>query len=645
MILVRPDGRRLEIHAPGKSLGEVLQNEDPELATEIVGARTNGTYVDLYYRLPEDDGVELELLTLESEGAQWLYRHSMSHVLAQAVKRLFPEAKLAIGPPIDEGFYYDFDVPEPFTPDDLERISQEMERIIEEDHPFERIEVPRDEAEEMLEEMDEPYKLEILDDLEGDETISFYRDGEFIDLCRGPHAKTTGQVRHFKLLDAAGAYWRGDENNKMLQRIYGTAFPNEGELKEFLKRREEAARRDHRRLGRELELFQMDEEVGPGLVFWQPKGVVVRRELETFEVEEHLKRGYQYVATPHIGKAQLWETSGHLSYYRENMFRVDVEGQEYFVKPMNCPFHIKIYNSRTRSYRELPLKIAEYGTVYRNERSGVLHGLLRVRMITQDDAHIFCAPDQAEEAVSEVLDLALHILGSLGFKDYEVCLSVRDPENLREYAGDDEDWRKAEAALVNVLHARDLEFERMEGEAQFYGPKIDVHVRDAIGRLWQLSTIQFDFVLPERFECEYVAEDGRAHRPYIIHRALFGALERFFGILIEHYAGAFPVWLAPVQVTVLPIAERHLPYAESVLGRLKAEGIRAELSYSQHKTLSYRIRDAQVQKIPYMLVVGDREQEGNEVALRLRTEDDLGPWKLDDFITFVKAKIASKEEL
>ncbi|OGF52983.1 MAG: threonine--tRNA ligase [Candidatus Fraserbacteria bacterium RBG_16_55_9] len=644
MILKLPDGRRLEVNETwrsAKTLGEALQVLDPKLAKKVIGARRNGEYVDLYFRLPSEDG-QLELLALEDEGAQWLYRHSMAHVMAQAVKRLFPEAKLAIGPPIEEGFYYDFDVPEPFKPEDLEKIAQEMQKVVKENHSFERMEVSRQEAMKMIKEMKEPYKLEILNELEEGEQISFYKDGEFVDLCRGPHVPSSGLVKYFQLLEIAGAYWRGDEKNKMLQRIYGTAFAKKEDLEVFLKRREEAARRDHRRLGRELELFSMEEEVGPGLIFWHPKGMTVRRELEKFEVEEHLKRGYQYVATPHLGKAKLWEISGHLSYYRENMFRVEVEGQEYFVKPMNCPFHIMMYKSKTRSYRDLPLKLAEYGTVYRNERSGVLHGLLRVRMITQDDAHIFCAPDQAQGMVAEVVDLAFHILGTLGFKDYEISLSVRDPENLSKYGGTDEDWQKAEAALEAVLKAKGLPYKRMEGEAQFYGPKIDVHVKDAIGRLWQLTTVQLDFVLPERFDCKYAADDGREHRPYIIHRALFGALERFFGILIEHYAGAFPVWLAPVQVAILPIADRHLDYAQSVQEKLKAAGIRSELSYSKHKTLSYRVRDAQLQKIPYMLVMGDKEVESSSVAVRLRTGEDLGPQKPEAFIEELARKVAER---
>ncbi len=659
MILKLPDGRRLEVPrsrlSPDASLRDLLQHAelglDPKLAKKVIGARVRGSgsreeqYVDLYYKLPKDDALELELLTLESPGAEWLYRHSLAHVLAQAVKRLFPGAKLAIGPPIEEGFYYDFDVPEPFTPEDLQRIEQEMKKIVKENHPFERVEVSREEARRMLEEADEPYKLEILDELKEDETVSFYKDGEFVDLCRGPHAPRTGAVKHFKLLDVAGAYWRGDESRKMLQRIYGTAFYKKEDLEAFLKQREEAAKRDHRKLGRQLELFSIEENVGPGLVFWHPKGVIVRQILEEFEREEHLKRGYQYVITPHLGKAQLWETSGHLAYYRENMFKVDIEGQEYFVKPMNCPFHIMIYKSKTRSYRELPFKLAEYGTVYRNERSGVLHGLLRVRMITQDDAHIFCAPEQAEDVVAEVVELAFSILGTLGFKEYEIYLSVRDPENLSKYAGTDEDWERAESALEAVLHEKGLPYKRMEGEAQFYGPKIDVHARDAIGRLWQLTTVQFDFVLPERFDCTYIAEDGREHRPYIIHRAILGSLERFFGILIEHYAGAFPLWLAPVQVAILPIADRHLGYAQQVLAKLQEAGIRAELSYSQHKTLSYRVRDAQLRKVPYMLVVGDREAEEGTVAVRLRTEEDLGPQPLEKLIETLEQKIAERAEL
>ena len=643
MQLVTPDGHRLDVHAPGEPLGKVLSNEDPDLKGQVVGAKFDGTVVDLTYRLPEDEDQELQLLTLEDDDAKWLYRHSMAHVLAQAVKRLYPDAKLAIGPPIEEGFYYDFDVEEPFTPEDLERISEEMERIIKEKHQFRRFELPRDEAREKLEEMGEPYKLEILDELEDDETISFYQDGEFVDLCRGPHAKHTGQVKHFKILDNAGAYWRGDETKRMLQRIYGTAFYRAEDLEAFLKRREEAAKRDHRRLGRELDLFSTkSDSVGGGLVLWHPKGALVRHLIEEYCKTVHLEGKYDFVYTPHIGKADLWEKSGHLGFYAENMYApVDIEGQKYYLKPMNCPFHIEIFRSQTRSYRDLPLRFAEWGTVYRFERSGVLHGLTRVRGFTQDDAHLFCRPDQMPAEIDRVIKFSLDLLKDFGFTQFQLYLSTRPEERV----GDESDWDESEKALEDALERSGLPYEVFEGDGAFYGPKIDIYVKDALDRPWQLSTIQFDFNLPERFDIHYIGEDGREHRPYMVHRALLGSIERFFGVYLEHCAGAFPVWLAPVQVSVLPIAERHVDYANRVLERLEAEGLRAEMNYSDHKTLSYRVRDAQMKKIPYMLVMGDREVENEQVSLRLRTEEDKGAQSLDQFIEFVNEKVASKADL
>ncbi|MFB6286476.1 MAG: threonine--tRNA ligase [Candidatus Bipolaricaulia bacterium] len=643
MQLVTPDGHRLDVHAPGEPLGKVLSDEDPDLKGQVVGGKFNGTVVDLTYRLPEDEDQELQLLTLEDDDAKWLYRHSMAHVLAQAVKRLYPEAKLAIGPPIEEGFYYDFDVEEPFTPDDLERIAEEMQTIIKEKHQFRRFELPRDEARKKLEELDEPYKLEILDDLEDDDTVSFYQDGEFVDLCRGPHAKHTGQVKHFKILDNAGAYWRGDEENVMLQRIYGTAFYKQEDLEAFLKRREEAAKRDHRRLGRELDLFSTkSESVGGGLVLWHPKGALVRHLIEDYCKTVHLEGGYDFVYTPHIGRSDLWEKSGHLDFYGDNMYApVDIEGQQYYLKPMNCPFHIEIFRSQTRSYRDLPLRFAEWGTVYRFERSGVLHGLTRVRGFTQDDAHLFCRPDQMPAEIDRVINFSIDLLKDFGFKQFQLYLSTRPEERV----GQESDWDDSEKALEDALQRSGMPYEVFEGDGAFYGPKIDIYVKDALDRPWQLSTIQFDFNLPERFDIHYVGEDGREHRPYMVHRALLGSIERFFGVYLEHCAGAFPVWLAPVQVSVLPIAERHVDYANQVLERLEAEGLRAEMNYSDHKTLSYRVRDAQMKKIPYMLVVGDREVENEEVSLRLRTEEDLGAQSLDEVIDFVHGKVQSKADL
>jgi threonyl-tRNA synthetase len=638
MVNIRfPDGREVQAEG-GRPLKEILAELQPR-AKSIIGAKLDGELIDLHQAVP--DGAEVELVPIDSPEAREIYRHSLSHILAQAVKRLIPEAKLAIGPAIEDGFYYDFDLPESLSHEDLEKIAKEMERIIREDHPFERLEVPKDEARRIFSEKGEQYKLELLDEIP-DEEVSLYKDGEFLDLCRGPHMLRTGQVRHFKLLEVAGAYWRGDERNKMLQRVYGTAFYRKEELEAYLKQLEEAAKRDHRRLGRELDLFNTYDEGGTGLIYWHPKGARVRLTIEDFWRAEHLKNGYELVYTPHIGRARLWEKSGHLDFYRENMYApIDIEGQEYFLKPMNCPFHILIYKSQPRSYRDLPLRWAELGTVYRYERSGVLHGLLRVRGFTQDDAHIFCRPDQVEDEILRVLDFSLYMLEAFGFKEYELSLSVRDPATPEKYAGSSENWELAEGALARALEQRGFPYTRMEGEAVFYGPKIDIKVKDAIGRSWQLSTIQFDFNLPERFDLTFMGEDSREHRPYMIHRALLGSLERFLGILIEHYAGAFPVWLAPVQAAVFPVIEKNSAYAERVVARLREAGLRAEV-HGGGRTLSYRIRQAQLQKIPYMLVVGDREEAEGQVALRLRTGEDLGPKPLEEFIAFAQEKVAAR---
>ncbi|MCR4404697.1 MAG: threonine--tRNA ligase [Candidatus Acetothermia bacterium] len=641
MIIKLPDGRSLQARG-GRPLKELLAELEPRAKSIIIGAKLDGELIDLHRAVP--DGARVELIPIDSPEAREIYRHSLSHILAQAVKRLIPEAKLAIGPAIEDGFYYDFDLPASLSHEDLEKISKEMERIIRENHPFERLEVSKEEARRIFAERGEAYKLELLEGIP-DEEVSLYKDGEFLDLCRGPHMLSTGQVKHFKLLEVAGAYWRGDERNKMLQRVYGTAFYKREELESYLKQLEEAAKRDHRRLGRELDLFNTYDEGGTGLIYWHPKGARVRLIIEDFWRAEHLKNGYELIYTPHIGRARLWEKSGHLDFYRENMYApIDIEGQEYYLKPMNCPFHILIYKSQPRSYRDLPLRWAELGTVYRYERSGVLHGLLRVRGFTQDDAHIFCRPDQVEDEILKVLDFSLYMLEAFGFKEYELILSVRDPATPEKYAGSEESWELAEGALARALERRGFPYTRMEGEAVFYGPKIDIKVKDAIGRSWQLSTIQFDFNLPERFDLTFMGEDSREHRPYMIHRALLGSLERFLGILIEHYAGAFPVWLAPVQAAVLPVIEKNSAYAERVVARLREAGLRAEL-HGGGKTLSYRIRQAQLQKVPYMLVVGDREEAEGQVAPRLRTGEDLGKKPLEEFISFVRERVASRAEI
>ncbi|MEW6106556.1 MAG: threonine--tRNA ligase [Bacillota bacterium] len=587
----------------------------------------------------KDAKVSVDLGT--DEGREIL-RHSTAHVLAQAVKRLFPEVKLAIGPAIENGFYYDFDKPEPFTLDDLGRIEEEMRKIVTEDLPIVREEISRDEAVQLFQKLDEPYKLELIEDLPEEEVVSIYRQGEFVDLCRGPHLASTGQLRAFKLLSVAGAYWRGDEKRKMLQRIYGTAFPSEAELQAHLHVLEEAEKRDHRKLGKELDLFSLHEEAGAGLVYWHPKGAIIRKVIEDFWREEHLKRGYQLVYSPHIARRDLWEMSGHWGWYRENMYSpIDIDGVEYLLKPMNCPFHILMYKTRTRSYRDLPIRWAELGTVYRYERSGVLHGMLRVRGFTQDDAHLFMRPDQLEDELVGVLDLVQFMMTSFGYKDYDMELSVRDPANKEKYVGPDDVWNMAEGALVAALERKGLPYTRMEGEAKFYGPAIDVKVKDALGRGWQGPTIQVDFNLPERFDLEYVGEDNAPHRPVMIHRTVLGSMERFVAGLVEHYAGAFPVWLAPVQVRVIPIADRHIDYARKVASELMEAKVRVEVDDRSEK-MGYKIREAQLEKVPYMLVAGDREAEQGTVSVRSRSEGDLGPMALADFKARLMREIEQK---
>jgi threonyl-tRNA synthetase len=560
-------------------------------------------------------------------------RHSAAHVMAQAVLEMFPDGKVAIGPPIEEGFYYDFDLPRPLTPEDLEVLEKRMREIISGDFEFEKKILEADEARQLF--ADQPYKLELIDGLEQggfDEygepleekpEISIYTQDQFVDLCRGPHVAKTGMINPdaIKLLTVAGAYWRGDEARPMLQRIYGTAWESADELEQHLWKLDEARKRDHRRLGRDLDLFSVSEEVGAGLILWHPKGGMVRKLAEDYCREEHELGGYEFVYSPHIGKANLWQTSGHLDWYKENMYSpLDIEGQEFYLKPMNCPFHVQIYKSRTRSYRDLPLRFAEWGTVYRYERSGVLHGLLRVRGFTQDDAHLFVRPDQMPQEIDRVLDFSLHILRAFGFKEFQAYLATRNPEKA---AGTAEQWEAPTNALRNALERADISYQVDEGEATFYGPKIDLKVRDALGREWQLTTIQFDFTLPERFDLVFIGEDGQEHRPYMIHRALLGSMERFMGVLIEHFAGAFPVWLAPVQAVLIPIADRHHEYAQKVAGILGEAGLRIELDQRSER-MNAKIRDAQNQKIPYMLVIGDRELEAESVSVRLRSEENLG---------------------
>ncbi len=584
------------------------------------------------------------------ESALYRIRHSTAHIMAQAVLEKFPDAKIAIGPAIDDGFYYDFDLPRALTPEDLESIEKRMRGIIQSKVKFERRVVSADEAKALFK--DQPFKLELIEGLEEgkldddgnpvDEKpeISLYTQGGFTDLCRGPHVDLSTQINPaaIKLMSVAGAYWRGDEKRPMLQRIYGTAWGSPDELKSYLWRMEEAKKRDHRKIGHDLDLFSVVDEIGAGLILWHPKGGKIRKLIENFWTEEHEANGYDFVYTPHIGKAQLWETSGHLGFYKENMYSpVDIEGQQYYLKPMNCPFHVYIYKSSLRSYRELPLRYAEEGTVYRYERSGVMHGLMRVRGFTQDDAHHFCRPDQMPEEIDFVLDFSLHILRSFGFSDIQAYLSTKPEKSV----GEPERWQAAEAALEASLKRSSLDYQVDPGGGAFYGPKIDLKVKDAIGREWQLSTIQFDFNLAERFDLTYIGEDGQPHQPYMVHRALLGSLERFFGVLIEHYAGAFPVWLSPVQAALVPIADRHIEYAKNVAAQLRKAGLRVMVD-ERSERMNAKIRDAQNQKIPYMLVMGDQEMENNQVALRLRNNQNLGAMSLEDFLVRAKDDIYRK---
>ncbi len=577
-------------------------------------------------------------------------RHSAAHVMAQAVLEKFPGAKIAIGPAIEDGFYYDFDLPRPLTPQDLDEIENRMREIIKGNYSFHCQVTSAEEARHLF--GDQPYKLELIEGLEKggfDENgeplaekpvISLYTHDGFTDLCRGPHVENTREINPdaIKLLNVAGAYWRGDEHRPMLQRIYGTAWNTPEELKDYLWKLEEAKKRDHRRLGRELDLFSIEDEIGGGLVLWHPKGGIMRKTIEDFWNEQHEQSGYDFVYTPHIGRAQLWETSGHLGFYKENMYApIDIEGQQYYLKPMNCPFHLYIYKSHLRSYRDLPLRYAENGTVYRYERSGVLHGLLRVRGFTQDDAHHFCRPDQMPAEIDFALNFSLNMLRAFGLRDFIAYLSTR-PEHA---VGEPQQWADATAALEASLQRSGLPYEIDEGGGAFYGPKIDLKVRDALGREWQLSTIQFDFNEPERFDLTYIGEDGQPHRPYMVHRALLGSMERFFAVLIEHYAGAFPVWLSPVQAMLIPIADRHVAYAQEVAARLKAAALRVQVDDGSER-MQAKIRNALTQKIPYLLVIGDKEVEQGAVALRLRSGENPGPMKVEEFVERAKGEVERK---
>ncbi len=601
-------------------------------------AKVEGELKDLSAVIDLEPAGSLKLLTFEDAEGKQAYWHSTSHVMAQAVQSLYPETKLGIGPAIEEGFYYDFDKKEPFTPDDLQKIEKRMQEIIKEDLPFERQELAKSEALKLFEGKGEKFKVELITELESDK-VSIYRQGDFVDLCRGPHLFSAGAIKSFKLMQIAGAYWRGDEKNPMLQRIYGISFPSQEELEEYLSKLEEAKRRDHRKLGRELDLYNIYEEAGGGLVFWHPKGALIRRLIEEFWVKEHYKDGYELLYTPHIAKLDLWRTSGHTDFYSENMYSpMKIDQDEYEIKPMNCPFHILAYKSKRRSYRELPIRWAELGTVYRYERSGVLHGLIRVRGFTQDDAHIFCQLEQLEKEILRLLDFSLFFLQSFGFKEYEVYLATRPAK----YIGDLQTWEKATEALSQALQKRALPFKMDEGGGAFYGPKIDIKIKDVLGRAHQCTTLQFDFNLPERFDLHYVAADGSFQRPIMIHRALLGSLERFFGLLIEHYAGAFPLWLSPVQIALLPLTQDQHGYALALKEKLLEKELRVKID-DRNEKINLKIREAELEKVPYMFVLGKREEESKTVSVRRHGEGDLGGFDLEKIIDKIVQEVNSKQ--
>jgi len=653
IVVTLNDGGRYEFPSGVTVLG-VLEVVDPAAKKETIGASVNGRLVDLS-SLIEQEALVKFITATSPEGLSML-RHSAAHLMAAAVQQLLPGSQFAIGPAIQDGFYYDIEPPRPLTPDDLPVIEAKMRELSEQRLPFARLEVPLEEAIAKATILNQPYKVELLQTIQdrmmactkaveqdelahevdpAAERVSFYTTGDFIDLCRGPHVPDTSVIRFFRLTHLAGAYWRGDERRPMLTRIYGIAFPTQDALDAHLLLLEEAKRRDHRRLGRELDLFSMDDEVGSGLILWHPKGALVRKLIEDLWRQEHLNNGYDLVSTPHIGRAKLWETSGHLDFYQEYMYpRMEMEGNDYYVKPMNCPFHIKIFQSKVRSYRELPVRFAELGTVYRFERVGVLHGLLRVRGFTQDDAHIFCTPAQMVDEVARAVNFSVAFLGTFGFDRYDAYIATRPEKAI----GDLKLWNDATEALRQAALQAGLSYQIDEGGGAFYGPKIDLRVKDALGRSWQCTTVQFDFNLPERFDITYVGEDNRPHRPFMVHRAVLGSMERFFGVLIEHHAGAFPAWLAPVQVRLVPVADRFQPYAQQVSGRLRATGVRTEVDVRNEK-VGYKIRDAEVQKIPYILVVGEKESTLDAVSVRKRGGRDLGVMPIEGFVAAIQEEL------
>jgi threonyl-tRNA synthetase len=635
-----PDGSTKEV-PKGTTALDIAKSISPRLADAALAAKTNGDLIDLAQPLEKD--TDLRLLTEKDPEALGVYRHSSAHLLAAAVLELFPETKLGHGPATENGFFYDFYRPTPFTPEDLEKIEKKMQELVQQNLPYAREFLPHQEGLARFKSEGDFMKCHFIEQFtKPDEKISIYKTGKFLDFCRGPHVPSTGKIKAFKLLNIAGAYWLGDEKNPQLQRIYGTSFFSKKDLDAYLNSLEEAKKRDHRTLGKQLDLFSIQELAGPGLIFWHPKGGIVRKQMEDWMREEYIKRGYSLVYTPHLARRQLWQTSGHEGYYAQNMFDVmELDDAEYRIKPMNCPFHILIYKDSLKSYRDLPVRLGELGTVYRYERSGVMHGLLRVRGFTQDDAHIFCRYEQMEGEIEGCLDFALDVLKDFGFDKFEIELSTWDPNDRKNFVGSEDQWNMATASLEKVLQRRNISYKTMPGEAAFYGPKIDIKLVDAIGRLWQLSTIQFDFNLPQRFDLEYVAEDGSRKQPLMVHRALYGSVERFFGVLIEHYAGAFPVWLSPVQAVMIPISERHAEYANKVADRLKAVGVRVEVD-ARNEKMNAKIREHALQKVPFLLVVGDKEAEADHVNVRTRGKEKTEDMSAADFVEKIKKLIAVK---
>jgi threonyl-tRNA synthetase len=635
-----PDGSVKEV-PKGTTALDIAKSIGQRLADATLVAKTNGDLIDVTRPLEKD--TDLRLLTDRDPEALEVYRHSSAHLLAAAVLELFPETKLGHGPPTDTGFFYDFYRPTPFTPEDLQKIEKKMQELVQQDIPYAREFLPRNEGLAKFKGEGDFMKCHFIEQFtKPDERISIYKTGKFLDFCRGPHLPSTGKIKAFKLLNIAGAYWLGDEKNPQLQRIYGTSFFSKKDLDDFLNKQEEAKKRDHRVLGQQLDLFSIQELAGPGLIFWHPKGGIIRKEMEDWMRSEYLKRGYSLVYTPHVARRQLWQTSGHEGYYSSNMFDVmELDDAEYRLKPMNCPFHILIYKDSLKSYRDLPVRLGELGTVYRYERSGVMHGLLRVRGFTQDDAHIFCTPEQIEKEIADCVEFARDVLKDFGFDKFQTELSTWNPADRRNFVGSDEQWNGATHSLEKVLKELNIEYTTIPGEAAFYGPKIDIKLVDAIGRLWQLSTVQFDFNLPQRFGLEYVAEDGSRKQPVMVHRALYGSVERFFGVLIEHYAGAFPVWLSPVQTVMIPISERHADYANKVADQLKAVGVRVHVD-ARNEKMNAKIREHAMQKVPFLLVVGDKESESSKVNVRTRGKEKTEDMPATEFVAKIKGLIEQK---